>query len=54
MPAIYKKSALSLGLLETCIHFSLPQIFDIIGLSWLEHYATNRKVAGSIPDEVIF
>jgi hypothetical protein len=21
---------------------------------WLRHYATNRKVAGSIPDEVIF
>jgi hypothetical protein len=22
------------------------------GRSWLRHYATNRKVAGSIPDEV--
>jgi hypothetical protein len=22
-------------------------------LSWLRHYATSRKVAGSIPDEVI-
>jgi hypothetical protein len=21
---------------------------------WLRHYATNQKVAGSIPDEVIF
>jgi hypothetical protein len=21
---------------------------------WLRHYATNRKVAGSIPDDVIF
>jgi hypothetical protein len=21
---------------------------------WLRHHATNRKVAGSIPDEVIF
>jgi hypothetical protein len=21
---------------------------------WLRHYATSRKVAGSIPDEVIF
>jgi hypothetical protein len=21
---------------------------------WLWHYATNRKVAGSVPDEVIF
>jgi hypothetical protein len=28
----------------------------LIGMSviWLRHYATNRKVAGSIPDEVIF
>jgi hypothetical protein len=22
--------------------------------AWLRHYATNRKVAGSIPDEVNF
>jgi hypothetical protein len=35
--------------------------FDIIRVSgghvvvqWLEHYATNQKVAGSIPNEVIF
>jgi hypothetical protein len=23
-------------------------------VAWLRHYATNRKVASSIPDEVIF
>jgi hypothetical protein len=25
-----------------------------MGYWWLIHYATNRKVVGSIPDEVIF
>jgi hypothetical protein len=24
-----------------------------LNVKWLSHYATNRKVAGSIPDEVI-
>jgi hypothetical protein len=28
-------------------------LFFFSSTSWLRHYATNRKVAGSIPDEVI-
>jgi hypothetical protein len=29
-------------------------IFKFLLLMWLSHYAANRKVAGSIPDEVNF
>jgi hypothetical protein len=29
-------------------------VTDPYGRKWLRHYAANRKVAGSIPDEVIF
>jgi hypothetical protein len=28
-------------------------LWDTRWCSWLKHYATRRKVAGSIPDEVI-
>jgi hypothetical protein len=44
-----------------CFHFSSPADLDIIPLliatgprwrSWLRHCATNRQVAGSIPDGV--
>jgi hypothetical protein len=31
------------------IYLSVPFIY----VSWLRHYATSRKVAGLIPDEVI-
>jgi hypothetical protein len=30
---------------------SVKFVFDAVAW-WLRHYATNRKVAGSIPDEV--
>jgi hypothetical protein len=37
------------------IHFYLPlcKIGDMRGRSWLRRCATNRKVAGLIPDSVI-
>jgi hypothetical protein len=37
-------------------HFYYETLFQICityEYSWLRHYATNRKVAGSSPDEVI-
>jgi hypothetical protein len=30
-----------------------PGMGDTRYRSWLRHYATSRKVAGSIPDEII-
>jgi hypothetical protein len=34
---------------------SVTDLFGLIlGFQWLKHYTTNRKVAGSIPDELIF
>jgi hypothetical protein len=32
----------------------LPLLLGAPAAQWLRHYATNRKVAGSIPDEVGF
>jgi hypothetical protein len=34
-------------------NFSIPLSVALVAL-WLRHYATNRKVLGSIPDEVMF
>jgi hypothetical protein len=41
-----------LTLVNPDVRYSLLFIFTII--TWLRHYATNRNVAGSIPDEVNF
>jgi hypothetical protein len=49
------------GFLTSSFHFSQFSALYFIHLyyrgmqyrSWLRHYATSRKVAGSIPDEVI-
>jgi hypothetical protein len=35
-------------------YLALIKVKVKLWLRWLRHYATNRKVAGSIPDEVIF
>jgi hypothetical protein len=35
------------------IHRKTRERGNVVWRSWLRHYATNRKVAGSIPDEVI-
>jgi hypothetical protein len=35
-------------------HMDLERITDVVIFSWLRHYATSRKVAGSSPDEVDF
>jgi hypothetical protein len=55
-----------LTLAKPCTHYDIPALTDeknmllrlILKLrsvtQWLRHYATNRKVAGSIPDEVNF
>jgi hypothetical protein len=47
------------GNLDVSQPYSPPLLFARIALFfylslWLRHYATNRKVAGSIPVEVIF
>jgi hypothetical protein len=39
------------GLLQYNIHRKVYTVYEVA--LWLRHYATNRKVAGSIPDEVI-
>jgi hypothetical protein len=36
------------------IHGAIPPLRDTRYRSWLRHYATSRKVAGSSPDEVDF
>jgi hypothetical protein len=36
------------------LHAAKAKINDFSYPQWLRHYATSRKVAGSIPDEVIF
>jgi hypothetical protein len=33
--------------------YFLRSVLILSGCSWLRHYATSRKVSGSIPDEVI-
>jgi hypothetical protein len=35
-------------------HLFVPAMTLHTVAQWLRHYATNWKVAGSIPDEVIF
>jgi hypothetical protein len=37
-----------------CLYFHTVHMSGTCGSVWLKHYAKNRKVAGSIPDEVIF
>jgi hypothetical protein len=35
------------------LYWKFNFIPHLYGFAWLRHYATGRKVAGSIPDEVI-
>jgi hypothetical protein len=49
IPAYYLKATYDLS-----HHYSLTILkFDVMQRGWLRHCATSRKVAGSIPDEVI-
>jgi hypothetical protein len=45
------------NVIKSNFHTEVPQILGAtvqnLGCSWLRHCATNRKVAGSIPDGVI-
>jgi hypothetical protein len=45
--------------LDTCSNYATFQFFLLYAIvrgciKWLRDYTTNRKVAGSIPDEVLF
>jgi hypothetical protein len=35
------------------MNLQVEEIGGLLKRSWLRHYATSRKVTGSIPDEVI-
>jgi hypothetical protein len=41
-------------MVELHFHFPMHLHAEHVVAYWLRHYATNRKVAGSISDEVIF
>jgi hypothetical protein len=51
--SIKQKVAVNRGASLFLFYTQVPATTGNVILIWLRHYATSRKVAGSVPDEVI-